>query len=218
MNIRLGVYEIFSRIVPGGLYLAAVGQLLHILGLYTFDLQTISELPLLLSIAILLGAYSIGGAMDRLAIVWFRLFAPRGTHGRVFESIRRQYGKRWHLDFTGEDWNLLLSHIRTRDFELAAELDRYNAVSIMLRNVSLALTLICFNLLFQSVQTASWTYALLALGLFLTAILLILESKKFREWYYDNIFRTALGYRIEMEELIRPVNEKKRAPTRPRKS
>lgn len=217
MNIRLGVYEIFSRIVPGGLYLAAVGQLLHILGLYTFDLQTFNELPLLLSIAILLGAYSIGGAMDRLAIVWFRLFAPRGTHGRIFERIRRQYGGRWHLDFTGEDWNLLLSHIRTRDFELAAEIDRYNAVSIMLRNVSLALTLICLNLLFQSAQTASWTYALLALGLFLTAILLILESKKFREWFYDNIFRTALGYRVEMEELIRPVKEKKNI-TRPRKS
>ena len=39
MNIRLGAYEIFSRIVPGGLYIIAGAQLLGILGLLKFDLE-----------------------------------------------------------------------------------------------------------------------------------------------------------------------------------
>lgn len=214
MNIRLGVYEIFSRILPGGLYLAAVGQLLYMLGILRFEPATFNELPLLYSVGILLAAYIIGGAMDRLAIVWFRLFAPRGTHKRIFQQIRAQYGKRWQLDFSGDDWNLLLAHIRTRDFELAAEIDRYNAVSIMLRNISLALALIGLNLLYLSAQKADWTYTIFSLSVFLTAYLIVLESKKFREWFYDNIFRTAVGYRVKIEELIQPVQGKKRSMTK----
>ena len=77
MNVRLGVYELFS-IVPGGLYLAAAGQLLIILGLLKFSLDSVNNISLVASIGLLLGAYTIGGAFDRLALAWFRLFEKQG--------------------------------------------------------------------------------------------------------------------------------------------
>src|SRR5215208_6741292 len=98
MNIRLGAYEIFSRIVPGGLYLAAAGQLLIVLGLWKFDLAAVNNLSIIASIGLLLGAYTIGGAFDRPALAWFRLFVKQGIHTRTFANFKRSYQDRWEVD------------------------------------------------------------------------------------------------------------------------
>ncbi len=56
MNVRLGIYEIFSRIVPGGVYLVAIWQLLTILGIVTIDFQTINSLSIIASIGLIVVA------------------------------------------------------------------------------------------------------------------------------------------------------------------
>jgi len=209
MNIRLGVYEIFSRIVPGGLYLAATGQLLIILGLWKFDLESVNNISLIASIGLLLSAYTIGGAFDRLALGWFRLFAKRGTHTRTFANFKQSYQDRWEIDFNDGDWSILLAYIRTKNLELASEIDRHNAVSIMLRNVSLGLLFLGVNSLIQFLILGNWIYIFVVLILVGISFLIILEAKKFREMFYDSIFQTILAYRINLESAIKPVKNRK---------
>src|SRR5574341_2094155 len=204
MNIRLGVYEIFSRIVPGGVYLAAAGQLLIILGLLKFDLKSVNDVSLIASIGLLLGAYTIGGAFDRLSLAWFRLFEKRGTHSRTFETFKQDYQDRWEIDFDGEDYSLLLAFIRTKNLDLAAEIDRHNAVSIMLRNVSLGLIFLGINSLLQFLILRNAIYIFVFLILAGISLLIIQEAKKFREMYYDSIFKTTLAYTSDLKTVKKP--------------
>ncbi len=46
------------------------------------------------------------------------------------------------IDFKDEDWPILLAYIRTKNLELASEIDRHNAISIMSRNIGTGLMLI----------------------------------------------------------------------------
>src|SRR5215216_991730 len=134
MNIRLGIYELFSRIVPGGVYIIAICQLLDILGVITIDLQTINNLSLPLFIGLIVVAYILGGALDNIAIILFRLFKKRGISARSFAEFKQRHQDRWIIDFKDDDWTILLAYIRTRNMELASEIERHNAFSIMSRN------------------------------------------------------------------------------------
>jgi hypothetical protein len=205
MNVRLGVYELFSRIVPGGLYIAAIVQLLMILGVSKVDLQSVNEISLVTSIGLILVAYTVGGAFDIFSLAWFRLFEQRGVHSRMFATFKNSYQDRWEIDFTASDRPLLLAFIRTKSLELADEIDRHNAVSIMLRNVSLGIFFLGGNSLIQFLILRERSYLLVVLVLFSISILIILEAKKFRKWFYDGIFQTILAYRIDLENAIRPV-------------
>src|SRR5690349_15633017 len=135
MNLRLGLYEIFSRIVPGGVYIAAIWQLLTILGLIHIDFQAINNLSVLASIGLIVVAYILGGALDNLSLIFFRFFKPPGFSARSFVEFKKRYRDRWIVDFHNEDWSILLAYLRTRNLELASEIDRHNAISIMTRNI-----------------------------------------------------------------------------------
>jgi hypothetical protein len=209
MNIKLGAYEIFSRIIPGGVYLAAIGQLLIVLGLLKFELESINQISLIASIGLLLGAYTIGGAFDRLSLAWFRLFEKPGTHKRIFEKFKLDHKDQWEITFDSEDFALLMAFIRTKNLDLASEIDRHSAVSIMLRNVSLGMVFLGVDLLIQFLVWQSWTELAASLLLFGVAVLIIREAKTFRDRYYESIYNTTLAYRIDLEKIIKPVQEQK---------
>ena len=205
MNIRLGIYEIFSRIIPGGVYLAAVGQSLYVLGLLKFDWLALNEISFIASVALVVVAYIIGGAFDRAALVWFRVFKKPGLSARTFADFKKKHQARWKFELGDDDWSILLAFIRTRNLELAGELDRHNAISLMLRNVSLGLLLMAVNTLVQGLLTGQSAGLVASLFLFVISILTVLESVKFRSWFYNGIFETVLAYRIDLEGIVRPA-------------
>ena len=51
-------------------------------------------------------------------------------------------------------------------------------------------------------QSAGWVASLF---LFVISILTVLESVKFRSWFYNGIFETVLAYRIDLEGIVRPA-------------
>lgn len=205
MNIRLGIYEIFSRIVPGGLYIAAIVQFLVILGLVSFDLETINNLSLIASIGFIVISYILGGAFDNLATVLFRLFNQPGFSGRTLAEFKKKHEENWQIDFKDRDWPVLLAFIRTKSFELASELDRHNALSIMLRNVSLGLLFLATNSLIQFFVSRNPVNILISVSMLVVSVLIIREAVKFRKLFYDGIYETILAYRINLENAIRPV-------------
>jgi hypothetical protein len=205
MNVRLGIYEIFSRIVPGGFYLAAIYQFLVVLGLVSFDWQSINNISLIPSIGLVIIAYILGEALDRFSVVWFRIFKKRGLSGRVLAEFRQSHKDRWNLDITDDEWPVMLAYIRTKNLELAGEIERHNALSIMLRNVSFGLLLMTVSSVILLFQVRNLNNLLLAIVLLLLSILIGREAVKFRRWFYESIFQTTLAYRIDLENRIKPI-------------
>lgn len=205
MNLRLGIYEVFSRIVPGGLYIVVIVQILSTLGIMKFDLQAINNLSLAASIGLVIVAYILGGAFDNLATVFFHLLKKQNISGRTLARFKKNYQDRWQIDFEDGDWSLLLAFIRTKNLELAGELDRHNALSIMLRNVSMGLLFLAANSSIQFFISRNSADIFVSLILLSLSMLILREAMKFREWFYDGIYETVLAYRIDLETAIKPM-------------
>lgn len=205
MNIRLGIYEVFSRIVPGGLYVAAIVQFLSILGIVDINLQVVNDLSLVVLIGFVVIAYILGGAFDNLALLLFGLFKGPNLSGRTFAKFKDKYQGRWQIDFEKYDFPVLLAFIRTKNLELAGELDRHSALSIMLRNVSLGLLFMAVNSSIQFFISGNSINIFASIVLLVVSVLIIREAVKFRVWFYEGIFETILAYRIDLEAAIKPV-------------
>ncbi len=206
MNIRLGIYEIFSRIVPGALYMVVITQVLATFGVLNFDIQMINNLSLAASIGLIIVAYILGGAFDNLAMIPFHLFKKQNISERTFARFKAIHQDRWRIDFKDDDWRLLLAFVRTKDSELAGELERHNALSIMLRNVSLGLLVLAADKVIQFFISRYSIDVFIALSMLALSMLILREAMKFRGWFYEGIYETILAYRIDLGDTIKPVH------------
>ena len=212
MNIRLGIYEIFSRIVPGMFYIAAIVQLFVILGLIEINWDVVNELSLTAIAGIIVVAYFVGEALDRFAIFWFRLFRKKGFSTRSFAAFKKKHQDQWTIDFEDRDWPIVLAYIRTKNLELASEIERHNAISIMLRNVSFGFLLMAISSQIQFILSWDFLYMFISIALLAIAVLLGRESGKFRGWFYNGIFETVVAMRVELEKYVRPTEKKMEEP------
>ncbi|GAB4577666.1 MAG: hypothetical protein Fur0022_03970 [Anaerolineales bacterium] len=215
MNIRLGIYEIFARIVPGGFYLVALVQTGIVLGLITLDLNAINQIGLLPSLGLAFVAYLLGTVFDILSPNWHRLFKPKNFSAYELQDFKSKYPD-WTIEFEDKDWPVLLAYIRRQNLELGSEIDKYNAQAIMLRNVSLGLMWIAGNeVIYAIIQQNAW-HLLIAFLLILVSLMVIRRATTFRQWYYSTIFQIIFSYRINLEDSIHknpPKKEKKETKT-----
>jgi hypothetical protein len=176
-----------------------------VLGLVKFDWQMLNNISIIPSIGLVIIAYILGEALDRFSVVWFRVFKKRGYSGRVLAEFRQSHQDRWNLDITDNEWPVMLAYIRTKSLDLASEIERHNALSIMLRNVSLGLLLMTISSVIQFFLIRNLSNLLLAVVLFLLSILIGHEAVKFRRWFYESVFQTILAFRIDLESRVKPL-------------
>jgi len=88
---------------------------------------------------------------------------------------------------------------------LSSEIDRHNALSIMLRNVGLGILIMVANNLIQFIISWNPIFIFISIVLSILAILVIREAVKFRGWFYSSIYETILAYRIDLENTVKPV-------------
>lgn len=205
MNIRLGIYEIFSRIVPGGLYLVALAQFFSVTELFPLDWSVVNNLSLIPSLGLAIAAYLLGGTLDKLTILWLRLFRRSGVNAKVLQTFKQAYQDHWHIHLENHERGLLLAYIRTKHLEIANDIDRQIALSIMLRNVSLGLMLLTANQIIEFFTTFAPVYLLLGLLLGAASALIAYDATRFRVWSYESIYNTILAYRLNLEDRIQPV-------------
>jgi hypothetical protein len=204
MNIRLGIYEIFSRIVPGGVYITAIVQLLNVLGLLTIDWQALNDMSLIASTGLAVVAYIVGGALNPYSFIWLQLFGLKGVSHETLAAFKARHRDHWDIDIHDKDWPVLLAFLRTKDLEVSGDIERQNAISIMLRNVSLGLGLMAANFVIAFALYRTLENMLAAVVTLVVSVLIARESTKFRRWFYDNVFETTLAYRLDLERMIKP--------------
>lgn len=204
MNIRLGIYEIFSRIVPGGVYIAAIVQLLVVLRVITIDLQALNNISLIASLGLAVAAYVVGGALNPFSLMWLKLFRIHGASQYALTAFKKAHHDDWQIDWQDKDSPILMAFLRTKNLELAGDIERQMAISIMMRNVSLGLGLMAVNFIVSYIIGRAMQDIFVAVLLAIVSMLAMRESITFRRWYYDALFQTTLAYRIDLEKLIKP--------------
>jgi len=205
MNFRLGVYDLFSRIVPGGVYLIAFGEFARALGWIKIDLSLLNDVGILPSLGLLLVAYVVGSAMERVGAAWRHVFKKRGTSARALENFKQKHSDRWIIDFEEDDWAVLRAYVYIHNPSVAEEADRFNALSIMLKNISLGLAILMAGEVIQFINTSNWLFLVLAGALLFLSYQMVIRASAQSNWFYSYIYETILAYRLNLEERVKPV-------------
>ena len=138
MSLTLGIYDVFSYMIPGSFYLFV---LFHRTGWARNYIQgpiQFGEVILLLGLS-----YVTGILFDYLAVIlWYRFFAPQNIHLTELERLK-QDNPNLNIDFSEKQWPVLMSYTTLHSKE-NNHVDRYATQKIMLRNISFGLIILSF--------------------------------------------------------------------------
>ena len=220
MSIALGIYDVFSYFIPGVLYLFTINELLRIINWEFVDIASWigheSSPGISLILAIFICAYVVGHILDPIANTFFVKFINR-VRGLLPTSemalhLERKLHPNLNIEFDAKDWFLLYNLISQRHIEVARAIDKYQADSIMLRNITFgAFLLACIELggYFATYQIILLINSLVAI---LVVIFAYFRSMEFRLWYFSSIFEASLEYGLRLEDVI-SYNHKDRLRT-----
>lgn len=218
MNIQLGIYELFSTIIPGCVYLVSVIQILimtNILKIENLDTTIIADMSFALLILFLIVAYLLGTIFSPFGLLWYKAFKGKKDQSvESLNSLKLRHKDRWLIDFNDDDWHVLLAFVRTKNLELGLENERHQASSIMLRNISFGFLILAIVNFAQSGLDGNINFLIVGVSLLVVSLITIRESRKFRRWYYDSVLSSVLAYRVDLEKTIKPIE----IPVKPRKS
>ncbi len=206
MNIGLGFYEIFARIVPGAFYLLALLQLGSILKIIPFDWQAFNGLGIVPSLGLTVIAYILGTALYPVSILWHRLFKPKNVQQSAFiEFQKRNPG--WKFDFDGKDWRMLFALIRKGSPDTANAIDKQNALYIMLASISFGIILLAINQIVMFFVGGTYLNIIYFVLLIAMSLLVAREGRFFQARFYHLIFETILSHEIKLENLVKRDSE-----------
>ena len=210
MSINLGFYDFFSYLLPGFVYLYAINDFLRVLGLKYVNLTNLLQAgqePAFGLVALaLFAAYIVGHIFDPLSLNFFFKFVFRirnqqGATTISLNTIKERYPK-LGIKFVPKDWEALLIILRQRSYETAQSIDRFQADSIMLRNIAFGLLLMAVTNVIAFFTTMTVLFLLIALVELFACWMLASESFKFRTWFFTQIFERSLIYGMSIEEVI----------------
>jgi hypothetical protein len=205
MSVSLSLYDVFSNIVPGLIYLFAINELLRTFGKSQVDLLQASSGQVLFIIII---AFVLGHLCTTFTYNgWYKLFVRRDDDKRALEKTISRFPD-LKIDFKHTDSDLLLSIIQSRDKEGAERIEGYRANAIMMRNISFGLFLIG---LVELTKFFINNYAMPFLGTailaFIFSAIAIRGAARFYQWFYRDIFRTSVIHGSTYLEVVRKFRE-----------
>jgi hypothetical protein len=202
MSVSLSLYDVFSNIVPGLIYLFAINELLRAFGKSQVDLLQASTSGQILFITLI--AFVLGQLFTPFTYEWwYRLFVKRYEDTFALEKTISRFPE-LKINFRPTDTELLLSVIQSRDKVVAERIEGYRANAIMMRNISFGLFLMG---LVELTRFFISQYVLSFLGIallcFLFSRVAIRGASRFYEWFYRDIFRLSSIYGSTYVEVIR---------------
>ncbi len=199
MSIRMGIYDFFSYVIPGGIFISAFQYLFQKYYFQLINLTGISFVEFLVWGSL---AYLVGLAIDPLiSKSWYRLFRRKN----LFEETMEKFNERHpavDVLFQEMDWYILLSFIKKHNIEMAYDIEKFNVINIMLRNSSFGILVYAAIFVFEFIlNNYFWIYAVFAILSLIISIVLVQQSVKFQKWFYESIYQTVIALTIEIEKL-----------------
>lgn len=208
MAISLSLYDFFAHMVPGGVCLMAFLYGFHEAWLRSPAFTSLTTAQLL---GLALIAYILGYLIDPLGNRWYRFFRKKTPKFGLSESAATELTQdhpQIAINSRAMSWFVLLAYIKRRNLPMAQEIERLNVTHIMLRGVSFGLLL--FSLVFcLKIFTAAhaWPQVSFSLLSMAAAYIIMQEAIKFRIWFYQSIYQSAIALHLKPDEL--PVSYRK---------
>jgi len=139
VNIVVGVFDLFTYTIAGGLYLALTGYVADRVGLVNLAaLNSANGVLVVIGVVVLsylmgLLAYPLGALLNRVV--------PRRRHRDPRAEFRRRNPAARDRDFVRADSFLLLAAIQVHSVDMANDVNRLRASGLMSRNTGPALVL-----------------------------------------------------------------------------
>ena len=205
MNIQLGIYDIFSRIFPGAFYLFAFIEFARVMNLIKFDWMTLKDVGLLPLLGLALTAYIVGVGMDRIGSAWHQLFKKDRASQEIIREFKEEHKSQWSLTFEDVDWPILRAYLYVHNPDVANEIDRHNALCLMLQNLSLGLVLIAVSEGIQFATTMNWIFLIVVAALIFLSYQMVIQAGTWKEWFYRSIFEAIISYQVNLKQAVKPV-------------
>lgn len=216
MSFTVGLYDLFSYMIPGILYLYVINETFRLTKLSYIDINQLNNdhLPQIILLAAI--AFVVGHLFDYIA---HRTWVPFFMKWNKSEEALRQF-KALHPEincqFKSNQYHLLLGALRIRNPQTAETISHLNAISIMFRNISFGLLLLAIQ---QStlLVLGQFSFQLFLLDiLYLTSsIIAIQRSKLYSFWYFLAIFDTTVYYGNSIEQIFHVSTNLPSASTQP---
>jgi hypothetical protein len=207
LSLTLGVFDVFTYLIPGSLYLSVIAYVADRLG--WIDPGHLTKVPSLILIgAVLVASYLLGWAAEPAAELVnrklpFRTASPNPRD--VFASRTPNSASRPYVQ---SDPYLLLSAAEVYAKDAALEISRLRAIGLMLRNCSVPFLAASVVSIVEAVVNPARALAIISAVLFAGAALSVLHSgRRLRGW----AFQKTLEICYWIPEIDAAVQPKERA-------
>jgi hypothetical protein len=202
MSISLSLYDVFSNIVPGLIYLFTINELLRTFHKAHIDLLQASTSGQILFI--ILAAFVLGHLFTTFTFGgWYKLFVKQYEDKLAIEKISSQYPE-LKINFKPTDTDLLFTVIRSRDHIIAERIEGFRANAIMMRNISFGLFLIGLVELSKFfINNYVVDFLGIAILSFIFSGIALRGAFRFYKWFYRDIIRISAVYGSTYLEVVK---------------
>ncbi|GGQ73355.1 hypothetical protein [Couchioplanes azureus] len=184
MTFALGIYDLFACSIPGFLYISVFGYIANRVGWIAIDLEDVKDVPsLLLVLGVAIAAYLIGHVtwplsrlVDHLSYRWW----PAPDAAKIIVDRDPEVEKSGYLKHSRF---LLQARTELTNREVASEISRMRAISLMLRNCTIPLFIASACAAVELATGGSRVFAGVSAALLLLAALgAAIQSRTMGQW------------------------------------
>lgn len=199
MSVSIGIFDLYSFMIPGLLYLFVLNETARVMKLGYFDFSQLKD-NLWLGVGILAIAYIFGHTLSSLTFrIWFRLFYRHERSQRAYEKFKESNPD---VNYRHESWGILMAVIRRDNPDIAQRIEKNIVDAIMFRNVSFGFMLFAVVQLITGFSTVFSVTIIAAIILAsLMSGLAIRQSNKYDSWFFNSIFEHAITFGRTTEEV-----------------
>lgn len=218
MAFTIGIYDLYAYTIPGILYLYNLSLVLTLFQRQPewagLDQLKNSEY-LVWAIGIVIAAFVLGHLMASFAHAFcFQVIYPFRRRKQDYEAkmsieslrkIKSLFPER-EIDFKENEWKMLFTALRHKDLEISRVIDKYEADSILMQNISLGLILL-FVLQVTRFFTLGFDWPQLAGG-FLALVfssVAYLRAERFHDWFFQGVYQHALIYGDNLKQVVKNI-------------
>jgi hypothetical protein len=165
------------------------------------DRQWLHSISTVEAILFALVGYVVGLLLDPLAKRWYGLFKPKNLSKAMLDEFVRKHPT-FAIKFGGDDWYIVLSHLRRVSDETAYNIERLNATNILLRNVSFLSLILILTQVWRMIIQFSWIELILGIVFAISTLISAKEGVKYAKWFYSGQYESLAAYSVTATDLI----------------
>lgn len=202
MSFQLSIYDFFAYTIPGGLYVLLITYLLDSFTGKRFTFPPIESISFFQTLIFVAVAYLAGLVIDRIAVFWYRIFEPNQLADVVLDRFKKDHPY-LEFKFQGKHWPILLAYLQREKPESTAEIHRFNALHIMLKNASFGfIVLSAAELILCFYHGFVWEHLLVGIAMTVASIISARQAVRFKRWFFSANFEAVIARSIDQNHLL----------------